>query len=107
MTKKSFDRAAHSSANYQREGKPNPAKLAANGIKTPESLAWLEGQSPDAPQLTHEIDNADLRQSGIEDARENRRQAIQRFREAFRQSSRKARADFTTARDYRQQDRER
>ncbi len=107
MSKKSFDRAAHPSSSWQREGKPDPAKVAERGIKTRESLDWMAAQEPEKPEPTYEIDNAEVREASDVGARATNRQRITRLRERFHQRSRKARSDFTTARDFGRDDRER
>ncbi|WP_170401526.1 hypothetical protein [Ruegeria arenilitoris] len=107
MTKKSFERAAHPSSNWQKEGKPDPEKVAERGIKTRESLDWMAAQEPDKPEPAYKIDNADVREASDAGARAKNRQRVTWLRERFHQKSRKARADFATARDFRRDDRER
>ena len=70
-------------------------------------LDWLAAQHPVPPHLTHEIDQADVREDAIEAARAERREAVNALRREFRARPEKARRDFGTARDYRDQDRER
>lgn len=107
VTKDDFERAAPPTSTWQREGKPDPAKVTERGIKTRESLDWQAAEKPETPELTCEIDRSDIRQEALEAARHERRERINRLREDFRSGSEKARRDFGTARDYRGPEQER
>lgn len=107
MAKKPFEHAADKRASWRREGLPDPEALTERGIRTKESLAWLEAQKPKAlsPELT--IDNPALRQQAAQSAEQQRKDQINALRRSFLEGAQKARQDFGTARDYREKDRER
>lgn len=105
--KTSFSAAARRDATWRRENQPDPAKVAEVGIKTEERFRWEEARAPESPALTHEIDQANLRQASIEAAQQEEQARIEQMRERLRQRPEKARQDFRTARDYGGSDRER
>ena len=69
MTRKAFDRAAARDAAWRREGLPDPAALTERGIRTKESLDWLEARHPGAPAPELDIDNPALREETMQAAR--------------------------------------
>jgi len=105
--RRAFSDSASPDAKLRREGLPDPAKLTERGIITKESLDWRAAQKPQPPELTYEIDRADIRRDAVEEARADLRTRINRLREEFRARPEKARRDFGTARDYRRSEHER
>jgi hypothetical protein len=99
--KNSFTLVAAREANIQREGLPDPAKVAGSGIKTKESLAWLEAEKSDHPSPELNTDDAKTRMIADEDAREEQQGRVNEMRRRFHGRARKGREDFRTARDYR------
>ena len=107
MAKDVFDRAASQQSTWRREGLPDPAKIAARGIRTKESLDWMESLKPKTPAPELHIDDAALRLEATQEAQAEHRARINALREDFHQRPQKARGDFATARDYRTPERER
>ncbi len=105
--KLAFDRMAVKDATIRREGLPDPAKIAGSGIKTKEALAWLATETPTEPCFDLVIDDPALRDGAEEQERGEKRARINQMRRRFVGRSRKGREDFDTARNYRDQDRER
>lgn len=107
MSKKPFERAAAKDAAWRREGLPDPSALNERGIRTKESLDWLEARHPDAPAPELTVDSPALRHAALENARQAHQEQIDVLRREFREGSQKARRDFGTARNYQKKDRER
>lgn len=89
------------------ENRPDPAKIAERGIKTPESLSYLASQHPAPPKASYEINQEAARQAALDFVRAQQRAEVNVMRERFAQTPEKARRDFGTARDYRGEQRER
>lgn len=102
-----FRRAASPSAHVRREGLPDPSKVAGKGIKTKESIDWLALEAPDHPEPTYEIDNETLKREVSESSARDQRNRVNSMRKQMRATARKGRADFETARSWRDQNRER
>ena len=107
MAKKVFNDAANRLSGYRRDAVPSADKVAAQGIKTRESLDWMNTLHPSRPHLTLEHGNAFTRAAATEAARDEHRARIARLWEEFRARPLKARSDFGLARDYRGEERER
>ncbi|MBO9462446.1 hypothetical protein [Labrenzia sp. R5_0] len=107
MSKKPFERAAAKDAAWRREGLPDPAALNERGIRTKESLDWLEARHPKPPSPELDIDNPALHDEAIQVARQAHQDQINALRRDFHERPQKARQDFGTARDYQKKDRER
>lgn len=104
---KAFAMMAPEDAIVRREGLPDPAKLAAAGVKTREVLDWLELRAPAPPAPEHHIDDPQLRREALENERAEHRARINALRRQFAGRSEKGREDFSLANRYRQHDRER
>ena len=102
-----FKRASSPNAHVRREGLPDPSKVAAKGIKTKEALDWLALEAPEHPEPACEIDDENLRREAAERAARDQRSRVEGMRENMRARARKTRADFETARSWRDHDRER
>lgn len=98
--KHTFRRMASGDEIVRREGLPNPAEVAGAGIKTRESLDWLQAEHPKTPQAERTIDDEALSIEAAEQTRQEHRNAVERQRDHWRGRSRKGRADFETARDW-------
>jgi hypothetical protein len=107
MARKVFNDAAKRLSAYRRDAAPPADKVAAKGIKTRESLDWMNALYTSRPDLTFEHGNAFTRAAATEAARDEHRARIARLWEEFRARPLKARGDFRLARDYRGQERER
>lgn len=102
-----FNDAAAPDATWEREGKPDPARLAERGILTRESIAWMAAKKPDSPAPEYNIDDADIRGAADEAVREEHRARINEIRQRFRDRSLKGREDFNMATPDRDQEWER
>ena len=107
MAKEQFDRSASPQTTWRQEALPDPAKVAGRGIRTKESLDWMESLKPKTPAPELHIDDAALRLEATQEAQAQQRAVINALREGFHQRPQKARGDFATARDYRTPERER
>lgn len=96
----SFQRAASEKETARREGLPDPAKVAGSGIKTRESLDWLEAEHPKTPQPERSIDDGALRIEAAERSSQDHRDAVERQRDHWRGRARKGREDFGTAHNW-------
>ena len=105
--RREFGGAADGRSSWRRECLPDPARLAADGIRTRESLDWLAARHPRPPGLEHHPPDSALRQAAMEAAAKAHRDLINRMRAEFQGRGEKSRKDFGTARDYRGHDRER
>ncbi|MCB1469975.1 MAG: hypothetical protein KDK08_23145 [Rhizobiaceae bacterium] len=99
--KEAFSRMAAKDATIRREGLPDPAKVAGSGIKTKESLAWLEAERPSVPSPEYTGDDEQLRDAANENARAERLERINGMRRRLVGRARKGRDDFETAGNYR------
>lgn len=99
-TRDAFRRMSGPDARVRREGLPDPAKVAAAGIKTRESLDWLAQEKPEHPAPRLEPDDEDTRQDAQAQAIKTRREQSRTMRANLGQRSRKGRDDFETARSW-------
>ncbi|QAX31060.1 hypothetical protein [Leisingera sp. NJS204] len=99
--KDAFDRMASNEARVRREGLPDPSRVAETGIKTKEALEWMALEQPDKPELVRDIDDENLRREAQDKTIEERRAQVRNMRTRFRQTARKGREDFETARSFR------
>lgn len=98
---------ASTGRDLRREGHPDPAAVAASGIKTRESIAWMERRNPDAPAPARTIEDEGIRREADAQAEQERRERMEELRRRLRDRSRKGREDFETGRAWRGHDRER
>ena len=105
--KKDFNGPAEKSSTWTRENAPDPAKVAEAGIVTKESLAWRAAQHPKQPAPSYDIDQSGIREASLDQERARQRQNVENDRARLERTSRKARQDFRTARDYGGRDHER
>ena len=103
--RKSFGDAASARSGWCREGLPDPARLAADGIRTRESLDWLAARHPRPPALEYHPPDSALRQAATDAAAKAHRDLINRLRAEFQGRGEKSQRDFGTAHDYRGHDR--
>lgn len=102
-----FKHAGSPNAHARREAVPDPSKVAAKGIKTREAINWLALEAPDHPEPACEIDDEVLRRDAAEQSIQARKEMVNRMRNELRERTEKSRADFETARSWRDNDRER
>ncbi|SFU18600.1 hypothetical protein [Sedimentitalea nanhaiensis] len=105
--KDAFERMASNEAHVRREGLPDPSLVAGSGIKTKEALDWMALERPDRPELVREIDDECLRREVQDATIEEKRTQVRNMRMRFRQTARKGREDFETARSFRGHEHER
>ncbi|WP_152563636.1 hypothetical protein [Palleronia rufa] len=105
--RKAFSGMAAKDSAIRREGLPDPAKVAETGIKTRESLGWMEARLPSRPAPRHDIDDPGIRGASDDQTNAEAQERVNAMRRRFHKRARKGREDFEMARKCRDRGHER